>query len=209
MKKNLFLGLLLAIASIMTTGCSSCKSENKNQEISEVKTLELVPENVISTDREVMYFRTPEGSDLRWMESTAVSTAYLTDDSVADATFMEVTNSFQTVTWYETSGDSKVTIITTNTMTTDSLVTSGFFLDDEPLNEKEIVLTFAEAREAALKANCPKPQTRICVLRCPIGPYDVEDAYYIFGNGDEDTPMIYVNSRTGEVLTQDPSYIKP
>ena len=32
MKKNFFICLMLAIAGIMVTGCSSCKSENKKQD---------------------------------------------------------------------------------------------------------------------------------------------------------------------------------
>ena len=193
MKKNLFLGLLLAIASIMTTGCSSCKSENKNQEETEVEALELVPENVICADREVMYFRTPESHTLKWMESTATLTSFLTDDSIANAEFMEVTNGFQTQ-WPSEDGKgiyTKVTLITTNTMFTDSLVMDGgFYLDNQPLNDKEIVVTFAQALDLALQANCPKPQTRICVLRCPVGPVRVEDAYYIFGDGENDIGML-------------------
>lgn len=211
MKKNLFLGLLLAIACIMTTGCSSCKSENKNQEETEtaVEALEIVPENVIGADREVMYFRTPEGYTLKWMETFATMTSFLTEDSAAEATFMEVSNGFQTQ-WPSEDGKgiyTKVTLITTNTMITDSIVMDGsFYLDNSPLNDKEIVVTFAQARDLALQANCPKPQTRICVLRCPVGPVRVEDAYYIFGDGDNDTPMIFVNARTGEVYTKNPAF---
>ena len=51
---KIFLGLLLAIACIMTTGCTSCQTENKNQEqgiADSVEVGELVVENTISADR--------------------------------------------------------------------------------------------------------------------------------------------------------------
>ena len=57
-----------------------------------------------------------------------------------------------------------------NTMITDSLVMNdSFYLDNDPLDEKQIRLTFKDAVTKALEANCLKPQTRQCVLRAPSG----------------------------------------
>lgn len=208
MKKKILLGLLLAIVSIVATGCSSCQSENKTQG-DDVKVLALTPERCISNDREAIFLRTPKDYTLLWMQTGITLTAFLTDESIQDATVMEVTNGFQTQ-WPEGAGiNTKVTLITTNTMATDSLVMQTFYLDNKPLNDKQITLTFKDAIGKALQANCPKPQTRICVLRCPVGPVGVEDAYYMFGNEDLDTPMIFVNARTGDVTTENPAFTKP
>ena len=219
MKKTILLGLLLAIVGIMATGCS-CQSENNKQDVvstgkplsADVKPLVLTPECCISTDREVMFLRTPKDATLLWMQTGVTLTAFLSDAAIQDATVMEVTNGFQTQ-WPSEDGKgmfTKVTLITTNTMATDSLVMNGsFYLDNYPLNGKQIRLTFKDAVTKALQANCVKPQTRVCVLRCPVGPVRVEDAYYMFGDGQGGSPMIFVNARTGEVTTHNPAFEKP
>lgn len=208
MKKTILLGLLLAIVGIVATGCSSCQSENKKQEIvTDVKVLALTPENCISTDREAMFLRTPKDATLLWMQTGVTLTAFLSDAAIQDATVMEVTNGFQTQTPTGKGINTKVTLITTNTIATDSLVMNGsFYLDNYPLNEKEIRLTFKDAVTKALEANCVKPQTRVCILRSPVGSVRVEDAYYMFGGGQGDSPMIFVNARTGEVTTTNPAF---
>ena len=209
MKKTILLGFLLAIVSIVATGCSSCQSENKKQD--GIELLKLGANRVISTQRQGVYLNTPKGYELKWMQTEATWTAFLTDDAAADATLMEVTSGFQTQ-WKvnERASDTKVTIVSTNTMTTDSLVLEhSFYFDNYPLNDKPINLSFEDARQKVLNANCPKPQTRLCVLRSPVGSVHVEDAYYIFGDGQPNTPMIYVNARTGEVTTSNPAFTKP
>ena len=214
---KIFLGLLLAIVGIMATGCS-CQSENNKQDVvstgkplsADVKPLVLTPECCISTDREAMFLRTPKGYTLKWMQTGITLTAFLSDAAIQDATVMEVTNGFQTQ-WETRKGiNTKVTLITWNTMATDSLVANGsFYLDNYPLNDKQINLTFKDAVTKALQANCVKPQTRVCVLRCPVGPVRVEDAYYMFGDCQGGSPMIFVNARTGEVTTHNPAFEKP
>lgn len=210
MKKSLLLSLLLAIVGIMATGCSSCQSENKKQEtesVEPVKTIVLTPENAIGCDRQTMYLRTPVGADLHWMQTGIVLTSFLTDESVTDATVMEVTNGFQTQIPNSKGVQTKVTLITTNTMTTDSLVLDGsFWFDNYPLESKAIKLTFSEAIDRIIEANCPKPQTRCIVLRCPVGPVHIDDAYYIAGDGTPGTPMVFVNANTGEVFTENPAF---
>ena len=206
MKK--FLGLLgmLAIA-VMLVGCNSCNpKEEKQDEKKEVKVLTLTPERVISTDRETMFLRTPKHAMLKWMESSATLTDFLSSENADKATFMEVTNGFQTQWGDEKSMDVKVTQITTNTMTTDSLVMRTFYLENHPLNNKEIKVTFAEAVQKVLQANCPKPQTKVLVLRSPVGPVDKEEAFYIAKDMNDDDFVVYVNARTGEVTTYDPTW---
>lgn len=204
MKKTLLLSIL-AIAC-MFIGFTSCDPKAKKQE--NVKVLELTPERTVSNDREAMFLRTPKTADLHWMQTGIVLTSFLTDENVMDATVMEVTNGFQTQIESEKGIHTKVTLITTNTMSTDSLVMDGsFYFDNYPLDEKNIKLTFAEAVLRILETNCPKPQTRCMVLRCPVGPVHIDDAYFIAGDGNPGTPMVYVNARTGEVLTENPAFI--
>lgn len=197
---------MLAIA-VMLVGCNSCNpEEEKQEEKKEVKVLTLTPETVISTDRQTMFLRTPKNAMLKWMESSATLTDFLSSENADKATFMEVTNGFQTQWGDKKSMDVKVTQITTNTMSTDSLVMSAFYLDNYPLNDKEIKVTFAEAVQKILQTNCPKPQTRVLVLRFPIGPVGVDDAFYIAKDINDDDFVVCVNARTGDVLTHNPAF---
>ena len=208
MKKSIIFGLLLAIASITATGCSSCQSENKKQD--GIELLKLGSNRVISTHREGVYLNTPKDWCLKWMQAEATWTSFLTDASAADATLMEVTDCFQAQKVVNEKGSTvcKVTIVTTNTMSTDSVVLEhSFYLDNYPLDDKAIVLSFEDAWQRALEANCEKPQTRVAVLRSPVGPVHVDDAYYIFAPpGGAKQPFIFVNARTGDVSTNNPAF---
>ena len=206
--------LLVEVVALTVTSCKACSKNSVPVDAPlvahEVKPLALTPESIISTDRQAMFLRTPAGHTLHWMQTSITMTAFLTDESIGEATVMEVTNSFQTQ-WPADNGkgiNTKVTLITTNTMATDSLVMKdSFYFDNYPLNGKQICLTFKDAVNRALQANCPKPQTRICVLRSPLGPVPVDDAFYIFAppNGAQ-RPFIFVNARTGEVTTTNPAF---
>ena len=200
---------MLAIAGITATGCLSCQSENEEQD--GVELLKLGSNRVISTHLEGVSLSTPKDWDLHWMQAEATWTSLLTDASAGDATLMELTDGFQAQKVVDEQGGTvcRVTIVTTNTMSTDSQVLDhSFYLDNYPLDDKAIVLSFEDAWQRALEANCEKPQTRVAVLRSPVGPVHVDDAYYIFGHsGGGSQPFIFVNARTGDVSTSNPAFL--
>lgn len=78
----------------------------------------------------------------------------------------------------------------------------GFILDDKPLNDEQIVLTFSEALERLYEANLPKPHSAKVVLRKALGP-KVANAQYIFGNTEE---QVFVDAVTGDVTDKNPVY---
>lgn len=78
----------------------------------------------------------------------------------------------------------------------------GFILDDEPLNDEQIVLTFSEALERLYEANLPKPHSAKVVLRKALGP-KTANAQYIFGNTEE---QVFVDAVTGDVTDKNPVY---
>ena len=78
----------------------------------------------------------------------------------------------------------------------------GFILDDQPLNDEQIVLTFSEALERLYEANLPKPHSAKVVLRKALGP-KVANAQYIFGNTEE---QVFVDAVTGDVTDKNPVY---
>ena len=78
----------------------------------------------------------------------------------------------------------------------------GFILDDKPLNDEQIVLTFSEALERLYEANLLKPHSAKVVLRKALGP-KAANAQYIFGNTEE---QIFVDAVTGDVTDKNPVY---
>ena len=76
----------------------------------------------------------------------------------------------------------------------------GFILDDEPLNDELITLTFSEALACLNAANLPKPHSTKVVLRKAVGP-KLANVQYIFGNTEE---QVFVDAVTGDVTDHDP-----
>lgn len=198
MKKFIILGLMLAIVSIMATGCSSCQSENKKQGI-EVKMSALTPETSISTDREYMAIH--QTTDYRWYETAIVLKDYL-DAENPTATIQSVDNVFQVATADASGGDSEVFIFSHSDDGIKTTTYKGFWIEDCPLNEEAIKLTFKQAYEMVMETNSPKPHSRKCVLRLPVGPKPC-NAQWCFGNIHE---QLWVDAVTGEVRNFNPAF---
>lgn len=86
---------------------------------------------------------------------------------------------------------------------TDAEPIEAFILDDKPLNDEPIVLTFGEALERLFEANLPKPHSTKVVLRKVLGPKAGVNAHYIFGNTEE---QVFVDAVTGDVTDVNPFY---
>ena len=93
--------------------------------------------------------------------------------------------------------------MTVHTLDTSTIeVKEGFWVEDYPLNNEAVCISFEEAFTKLMEANCPKPHSRHCVLRKEIGPVDA-NPQYIFGNS---RAQIYVDATTGEVSTINPVF---
>lgn len=215
MKKNLFLWFLLAIVGMVATGCESCKSENKKQDapvgdvvISVANDYDgnlggkLVAEHVISTQRETM-FSLAQGKDYKWFETTIELADWL-DAEGQDGTIAEVTSLFQTIVEEGKCVDTWVQYIATSA-TKGTMIPQpihSFVVGDCALNDEPIKLTFDEALERVMEANCSKPHSRFCVLRKELGPKDI-NAQYVFGNLSS---QLYVDAVTGVVTDENPAF---
>lgn len=195
MKKILF----VLTSVILMLGMSACKCENTVSEESLEAVNELVVENAISMDREAMYLNHNE--DYRWFETGVVLKDWLDEEN--DGTIEMVVNVFQVVERYDsTSFD---TFVYKFQHTLDGTVEDsvhGFWVEDFPLNEEEIVVTFNEAFEKLQEVNLPKPHTRQVVLRKQVGPKPA-NPQWIFGNLRS---QIYVDAVTGEVRDYNPAF---
>lgn len=185
-------------------GLCSCDPKAKKQGSTDAKTalcdgLQSV-ENAISADREFMYLHYQ--SDYRWYESDILLSDYL-DAEGQNGNVESVTNIFQVVTPYDTGGaDVEVIMFTHTTEAVQITEHQGFWVEDFPLNDQSIKITFPKAYEKVMSANYPKPHSRHCVLRKQVGPVDA-NPQYIFGNS---RAQLYVDAVTGDVSDKNPAF---
>lgn len=185
--------LLMLMVGLIVAGCSCSKKNSKEQEIAKI-----VVENTISTDREAMALKNP---NYKWFETGILFEKYLDEEN--DGTISEVVNVFQTVEGDSISFDTEVfkfQHFSNGTFASDSV--KGFWIEDFPLNEEEIKISFDSAYALINQVNLPKPHSRYCTLRKPIGPKDC-NAQWIFGNISS---QIWVDAKTGEIRESNPAF---
>ena len=201
MKKFIcFLGIALCCA-VAFTSCNSCSTTKQVPAAENTDSVAaFVVENIISTDREDMFLKYK--TDYRWFETCIVLKDYL-DDENCDGTVSGISNIFQYVVEKEEGAyDTEVVMYTHVGDSTQVDVKHGFWVEDFPLNEEAIKVTFKDAYTKLMEANCPKPHSKQVVLRKEIGPNSC-NPQYIFGNA---RAHVYVDATTGEVNTKNPAY---
>lgn len=207
MKKVL---LSLALSLMLMVGMNSCTSCNKAEnETAVVDTIEVVTEpvvlnveNLISMDRQAMYNKV--GGDYRWYETCMKLNNFLDEEN--DGSLAEVVNVFQAVIDRGQGYDTKVykfQHFADGTYAEDSVI--GFWIEDFPMNEEAIQVTYDEAYDNLMAVNMPKPHSRYVTLRKQVGPVEA-NPQYIFGNLRE---TVFVDAVTGEVFDYNPSFGKP
>ena len=196
MKK--FLVFLMSI--MLMIGVSACTCTQQKKGSTEPAVAELVVENVISLDRQAMFVA--HGGDYRWYETGVQLKNWLDEEN--DGAIDLVVNVFQVIEKYDsTSFD---TFVYKYQHFSDGSVNEegihGFWVEDYPLNDEVIKVTFKEAFEKIQEVNLPKPHTRQVVLRKEVGPVEA-NPQWIFGNLHS---QIYVDAVTGEVSATSPAF---
>ena len=196
--------LMFLMSLVLIFGLSSCNSCTRNQTTPTEETtpavVELVVENVISTDRQAMYLA--HGGDYRWYETGIQLKDWLDEEN--DGAIDMVVNIFQAIEEYDsTSFDTyvyKYQHFSDGTVNEDSV--HGFWIEDDPLEQEVIKVTFKESYQKIQEVNLPRPHSRQVVLRKPIGPKDC-NPQWVFGNLHE---QIWVDAVTGEVANSNPAF---
>lgn len=196
MKK--FLVFLMGI--MLMIGVSACTCTQQKKGSTEPAVAELVVENVISLDRQAMFVA--HGGDYRWYETGIQLKNFLDEEN--DGAIDLVVNVFQVVEQYDsTSFD---TFVYKYQHFSDGSVNEegvhGFWVEDYPLENEVIKVTFKEAFEKVQEVNLPKPHTRQVVLRKQVGPVEA-NPQWIFGNLHS---QIYVDAVTGAVSKDNPAF---
>ena len=195
MKKLFYFIAALAVA----VGLSSCKCTSDNRSLGDSDVAKLVVENTVSTDRQDVYLN--HGENYRWYETGIQLANFLDEEN--DGTIELVVNVFQVIEEYSpTTFDTFVYKYQHTLEGVKSESIHGFWVEDYPLNEEVMKVTFAEAFEKVQEANYPKPHSRQVVLRKQIGPVDA-NPQWIFGNLHA---QIYVDAVTGEVSDKNPAF---
>jgi len=186
MKKVL---LFLLMFTVLLCGCKKHK----------LTTTELNVENVTNTDKQYMF--TNYGGDYRWFETCILLKNYLDEEN--DGSIAGISNVFQVVeNKDEKSADVFVIFAAHTPDTTSYEVKQGFWVEDSPLNEEEIKLTYKQAYEKIMQVNLPKPHSKNCILRKPIGPVEC-NPQYVFGNVQK---QIWVDAVTGDICESNPAF---
>lgn len=202
MKKILF--MLVAVLCMGLVSCNSCKSEKAdnatNDTVEAVVTNDsaLVVENVLGLDKQYMF--TNYGKDYRWYETCIVLKDFLDEEN--DGTITGVSNIFQVVFEKNNGADVNVIMFTHVGDSTQMDIKQGFWVEDMPMNDNAIKVTFKEAYDKVMAVNLPKPHSRHVVLRKEVGPNTI-NPQYIFGNAQA---QIYVDAVTGAVTDKNPAF---
>ena len=185
---------LIFILFTMLFFCLGCEKQQKV-----TFTQPLVVENTISTDRQDVYLN--HGENYRWFETGVQLVNFLDEEN--DGTIDMIVNVFQVIEEYDSTSFDTFVYKYQHTLEgtiTDSI--HGFWIEDSPLNDEVIKVSFKEAFEKIQEVNYPKPHTRQVVLRKQVGPVDA-NPQWIFGNLHS---QIYVDAVTGEVTDENPSF---
>lgn len=186
-----------ALCMCAIVGCSSCNKKDKDVKPDSVST-ELVVENTVSTDREYMF--TNYGEEYRWYETCVLLKEYL--DEECTGSIAGISNVFQAVLEVEKGFDTKVVLFTYTPDTCAIEVKDAFWVEDFPMNDDAVKVTFKEAFDKVMAVNYPKPHSKHVVLRKQIGPKAC-NPQWIFGNQHA---QLYVDAVTGDVTDKNPAF---
>lgn len=203
--KKLFVILASLLLMIGVSSCNSCSRPASGDVavadsvlVDSVLVDSAFVEKAINLDKEAMFLK---NSNYRWFETGVVLKNWLDEEN--DGSIEMVVNVFQVVEVIDsTSFDTYV--VKFQHVGEDVIEDSvhGFWVEDYPLNEEVIKVSFKEAFEKVQEVNLPKPHTRQVVLRKQVGPVDA-NPQWIFGNLRE---QIYVDAVTGAVSKDNPAF---
>ena len=202
MKKGFILTFLMGML-VLFTSCNGCKNTNQDEPVladSIKPNIELADiTHMISTDRQQMYAQVAE--DYRWYETCVEFNNFLDEES--DTTIHAVVNIFQAITNVDDhSADVTVYAFTHLADTMSVYPKQGFWVEDYPLNDEAIKLTWQDAYNRMMETNAPKPHSKQACLRKPVGPLYC-NPQYVFGNIHT---QLWVDAVTGEVKNSNPAF---
>lgn len=196
--KKILLGIMLMISALFIS-CNKCSKQDSVIPADSISNVDFRVDNLISTDRQEMFLN--HGDNYRWFETCLKLNNFLDEEN--DGSLEEVVNVFQVVIEKGNGADVKVykfQHFSDGTVVKDSV--DGFWVEDEPLNDESIKISYEQAYELLMAVNLPKPHSRYVTLRKQVGAVDA-NPQYIFGNINE---TVFVDAVTGEVRDYNPAF---
>ncbi len=213
MKKVLFFGFLLAIVSIMATGCDSCQSGNKKQGAPSqeqvindgsdydgvVKDFTACVSHIQALHRQTM-FALIDGGYYEWRNSKVLFNDSITFGNIDELKVVEVTDVF----CYFNDEGPQVQFIASNVEkgTIIPHVIHDVWIEDASLNNKEIKLSAEDVLAKLKEWNGVLPPAVCMNLRYPVGPCEC-NAQWVIGNAYD---VIFVDAVTGDISNWNPAF---
>jgi len=211
MKKSLFLSLLLAIVSIMATGCSSCQSENKKQEIAYhdydgiVQDFTAGVSHIQALHRQTMYQLAQHGKPVngyQWRNSRVIFNDTLTFDNIDDLHITDINDVFY---YWDKDKGPQVQYINVNVKRGTQIPwpINDVWIEDDDLSDQPIKLSAEEAILKLKEWNGVLPKDcNFIILRLPVGPKDC-NPQWTFGDIDD---VLFIDAVTGEIRDSNPAF---
>lgn len=208
MKKSLFLSLLLAIVSIMATGCVGCQSEKKEQPKESViyhdydgvvQDFSVGVSQIQALHRQTMY-STLGVQQFEWRNSKVIFNDEITLETIDDLHVTDVNDVF----YYFNEHGPWVQFINSNVKKGLQIAwpINDIWIEDDNLSEAPIKLTPEQALQRLKEVNCPIPPAKSMTLRLPVGPVACNPQYVVGDVYD----VLFIDAVTGEVSNWNPAF---
>ena len=213
MKKFLLFGFLLAIVSIMATGCNSCKSENKQDAPTEeqvvinsagydgvVEDFTAGVSNIQALHRQTMY-STLGVKQFEWRNSKVLFNDSINYENIDELKVVEVTDVFY---YWDSKKGPQVQFIASNVKAGTLIppVIRDVWIEDADLSDKEIKMTCEDVLQRLKEWNGVLPSAISMTLRYPVGPCEC-NAQWVIGDVYD---VIFVDAVTGDISNWNPAF---
>lgn len=220
MKKSIILSLLLAIVSIMATGCTSCQSENTKQETvyhdydSVVQDFTAGVSHIQALHRQKMYniiqFLKEQGHEIalnnyQWRNSLVILNDTVTAENIDDLHIVSIRDVFY---YWSNKFGPQVQYITDHVVygTQIPYPISDVWIEDRDMSNAPIKLSAEEALTRLKEWNGILPKDcNFIILRLPVGPKDCNPQWTFGDVGD----VLFIDAVTGEIRTWNPAFSEP
>lgn len=220
MKKSIILSLLLAIVSIMATGCTSCQSENTKQETvyhdfdGVVQDFTAGVSHIQALHRQKMYniiqFLKEQGHEIalnnyQWRNSLVILNDTVTAENIDDLHIVSIRDVFY---YWSNKFGPQVQYITDHVVygTQIPYPISDVWIEDKDMSDAPIKFSAEDALNRLKEWNGILPKDcNFLTLRLPVGPKDC-NPQWVFGDVFD---VLFIDAVTGEIRTWNPAFSEP
>lgn len=214
MKKFILMGFLLAIVSIVATGCSSCQSEKQKQGTETeqvtgyhadydgvVQDFTAGVDNIVALHRQTA-FSLIGGKKYEWRNLQVMFNDKITSETLEDLHIVDITSVF----YYWDNGP-WVQNITSN-VKEGTLIPAripGVWVEDNDMSDVKIKLWPEDVIKRLKEWNGIVPPANAMILRLPVGPRRC-NAQWVIGNIGK---VIFIDAVTGDITDWCPAFPNP